>query len=112
MSESIVKVKAGATIEWHARWMKNRTPVDLTGYTVKSQIRDTAGNLILELTVEKEDQAVYPGGYVLKATSLQTSTIRTGVCDIDVVYTNIDSGAAEPIETFLVEFVKRITRVE
>lgn len=110
-SESIVRVKVGADIEWHASWLQESIPVDLTDYEINCQIRDTSGTLAVEMTITKENQTTRRGAFVLKATAAQTVTVRPTVYDCDIIYTD-STGRVEATETFLVEFIKRISRVE
>jgi len=64
----------------------NATPLDLTGWTIASQVRTKRGVLLADLTVDIHTPAT--GEYSLRTDA--TSDWPTGVAEMDIAYT--DSG--------------------
>lgn len=107
---SHVQVKQGANINWQASWMVNRVLQDLTYFDIICQIRDTAGNLMVDFVVSKADQTTRKGVFSLAANGADTLDAHVGVHDCDIQYINQNSGQIEYTETFLVEFIKSISK--
>jgi len=110
MTDQIIRVKAGTTIDWQLSWLVGGKPQDLDDFDIFCQIKDTAGVLKLTMSVTKADQAIRKGSFSLHANASATS-LRPGVYDCDVVYRNIASGQVESTETFYVEFLKKVSGV-
>lgn len=81
--------------------------VDLTNYTISSQIRDTADSVIETLTVTKT--SAVDGEFTMSATATQTElwTLGSHQCDIEFVSA---SGEVDSTETFTISVIKDITR--
>ena len=110
MSDRLVTVKAGDDINWYFRWLVNDIPQDLDDFDVSSQVRSTSGDLAFEFDVTVLDQETDRGCFILSAPASASASLRQDVYDCDVSYRNVTSGQIETMETFLIEFVKRITR--
>ena len=63
------------------------TPVDITGATITSQIRDQQGNLIATPTVTVVDAAL--GQFALSAPSDTTWPVGTLLCDVLLVMNSV-----------------------
>jgi hypothetical protein len=96
-------IQKGATFDRALTYQNaDGTPKNLTGYTARMQIRDSAGGLALELTTENGRISIDgPNGRTtLHLTASETSaiTISSGVYDLELV-----SAEATPTVTRLVE---------
>ncbi len=59
--------------------------VDITNWTIQSQLRDRNHKLIFDLVVEKTN--ALQGRYLLKAAATDTDDWPTGLLDLNVQYT-------------------------
>ena len=78
--------KQGDTLEWVITLTENSSAVDITSYTIRSQIRSTSDVLIGSLTVTKTDSA--NGIFSLSATAAQTDTWTAGDHKCDIEFTD------------------------
>lgn len=100
--------KRGDTLTLAVSWVVDGVPVDLSSYTVVSQVRTPSDRLILALTVALANQSTNPGQFVISATAVQTADWSVGqlICDIE-----FRSGAVVvSSETFAFDVVKDVTR--
>ncbi len=84
MSE--LRIKQGDTFEFSGQLVDaSEDPVDLTGFTIRSQVRDAVGTLIEELTLELGEDT---GAYSFSATPEQTQEWPTKrlLCDVQFTY--------------------------
>lgn len=79
----------------------------IVGWTIRSQVRDDADNLVLALTVTVTDSAT--GLYKLSATPAQTALWPANPLLCDIEYTD-SSGFVSSTETFTIDCRKDITR--
>lgn len=84
----------------------DNTPEDLTGITIRSQIRTIRGELVCDLTVTKLDQTISPGVFVLE--SNDTKSWPVGTCYLDVEYTT--EGVVTSSETIELPVIRDITQ--
>lgn len=81
--------------------------LNLTGYTVRSQVRSSAGALVAALSVTVTSATL--GTFTLDATAAATASWLTGrhVCDVE--YTSA-GGIVSSTETFAVVVLDDVTR--
>jgi len=105
--------KKGDTLELTMQLKRDGSPVDITNYTITSQMRDSTDALLStdnfdgSLTVTIIDASV--GQFVLGASSTETSEWDTRTYDCDVQL--LDGGNTSSSETFKIKVTKDITRV-
>ncbi len=81
-------------------------PHDLTGATIASQLRDSLGNLVVELTCEPQPQL--PGSVLLTSPSA-TDEWQLGLLSCDIKVTNPD-GSIWDTETVVIHVVQQVTQ--
>lgn len=98
--------KRGDTFVLSCTLENEGNPVDITSFTITSQIRDTLDAVLQSLTVTVTDAAA--GAFDLSATAAQTETwgVQSYLCDIEFV----DGGEVNSSETFTINVLKDITR--
>lgn len=79
----------------------------IVGWTIRSQVRDDADNLVLALTVTVTNSAT--GKYRLSATAAQTAIWPANPLFCDIEYTTAAS-VVTSTETFIINCKKDITR--
>lgn len=99
--------KRGDTLEWVVTLTQNGTAVDISDWTIKSQIRQET-TLIAEFTVIKIDSAA--GQFSLSATAAQTASWSLGSHSVDIEFTD-GTGYVVSSQTFTLQLVKDITYV-
>lgn len=87
-------IKRGATLQFDAAVTNAGVPVDLTGWTISSQVRSQTGALIGAVLVTVLDQAVNTGQYRLHA---QTAGWPVGVHIWDIAYSYDDGSGGQTI---------------
>jgi hypothetical protein len=99
--------KRGDTFVLSATLENSGNPVDITNFTITSQVRDVADELLQALTVTVTDANA--GAFTVSATPAQTETwdVKTYVCDIEFVEVG---GEVNSTETFEINVLKDITR--
>lgn len=83
-------------------------PINLTNYTIRSQIRTVDGALIGELGITKLDQSTHTGQFDLTANATATKNWPVGLHQCDIQYTN--AGITQSTMTFKFEIIKDVTR--
>lgn len=101
----MLRIKRGDTFVVEATLMQDGQPQDLTGWTIRSQVRQ-GGRLIADLAVEYVDRAA--GVYRLSAPE-GTAAWAVGLLRSDIEYT-MPSGQIASTETFDLECVEDVTR--
>ena len=105
-----LKLKKGSTLTRKCTYSSGGLPVNLTGMTIRSSVRDKALVLIQELTTALGVQSgATLGTFTLSATAVQTATWPVGplVCDFRIV----DSlGAVTHSESFYLQLENAITQ--
>lgn len=100
-----IQFKRGDTFTLGCQFTTSKgVPVDLTGYTIRSQIRKSSGDLLAELTSEITDYI--QGKYVLTNNTTTSWDIGKHHCDIE--YSK--DGTVFSTDTFVVEVIRDETR--
>lgn len=99
--------KRGDTFELSATLENQGVAVDITNFTITSQVRQSDDALLQDLTVTKTDAA--KGAFTLSATPAQTETWDVQPYDCDIEF--IDGGGeVNSSNTFVISVLKDITR--
>lgn len=99
--------KRGDTLEWVVTLTQEGTGVDISDWTITSQIRQDT-TLIASLTVTKTDSA--NGVFSLTATASSTASWALGTHSADIEFIDA-SGFVVSSQTFTIQLVKDITYV-
>jgi hypothetical protein len=99
--------KRGDTFELVVNATLNGSPLNLVGWTIRSQLRDMSKNLIKEFDVTPINLSV--GSFSLNASSDDTETWKPAsyVCDIELIDTN---DFVQSSDTISVKVVRDVTR--
>lgn len=84
------------------------TPIDITGWTLRSQIRNARDGLLAELSVTLTTPA--EGRYSLTAALGATATWSPGSAEMDIEYED-PAGLVQSTETVPVLILRDVTRV-
>jgi len=103
-----IEIKRGDTLalECQVLELDEVTPIDITGWTIRSQVRSTAGALLTSLTVAITDAA--EGKYTVVASPVDTATWPR-VARMDIEYTDADD-TVQSTETLALDVLRDITR--
>lgn len=99
----------GDTLSLLGTWSENGTPTDLTGWTVRSQVRTQTDDLVGELTITLANQLTAPGQFTLAATAAQTAAWPVKVLRCDVEFTDPD-GVVSSSDVFSLSILADMTR--
>lgn len=99
--------KRGDTFELSATLENSGNAVDITNFTITSQVRDVEDALLQALTVTITDAAT--GAFTVSATPAQTETWAVKTYDCDIEFVEAD-GEVNSTETFQINVIKDITR--
>lgn len=99
--------KRGDTLEWVVDLTQNGSAVDITGWTITSQIRQET-TLIDTLAVDVVNAA--NGQFNLLATPAQTSSWALGSHSVDIEFIS-PTGFVVSSQTFTLQLVRDITYV-
>lgn len=104
---STITHKRGDTFELSCTLENEGVPVDITNFTITSQVRGPDDVLLQALAVTKTDAAA--GVFSLSATATQTETwdVKKYLCDIEFVE---PGGEVNSSQTFTIDVLKDITR--
>lgn len=106
---STVTLKRGDTLRLRNTYERSGTPVDITGYTISSQVRTRHDQKIADLTVAIEaDQATYPGRFFITATNTETAAWAPNTYDCDIQIADVD-GVTRSTKTFPFVVVQDVT---
>lgn len=99
--------KRGDTFELSCTLENEGVAVDITNFTITSQMRQTDDTLLQALTVTKTDAA--NGAFTLSATPAETELwgVQNYDCDIEFIE---GGGEVNSSETFIISVIKDITR--
>lgn len=100
--------KRGDTFELSCTLENEGVAVDITNFTITSQIRATDDTLLQALTVTKTDSAA--GAFTLTATAAQTEAWGPATYDADIEFIE-GGGEVNSSQTFTIAVIKDITRV-
>ena len=99
--------KRGDTFELSATLENEGVAVDITNFTITSQIRQADDTLLQALTVTKTDAV--NGAFTLSATAAQTETWGPATYESDIEFIE-GGGEVNSSETFRIAVIKDITR--
>lgn len=102
-------IKAGATLQYDATVSNSGVPVNLTGWTITSQVKTPSGVLVGTVLATVLDQSTNLGKYRLRA---QTAGWRLGVHGWDIAYSYSDGSGGQSIsytESIELEVVAAVT---
>ena len=99
--------KRGDTFELSCTLENEGNAVDITNFTITSQVRGSDDALLQALTVTKTDAAA--GGFTLSATAAQTETwgVQKYLSDIEFIE---GGGEVNSSQTFTIDVLADITR--
>lgn len=89
-----IKIEKGATFLWNLTWKDNTgTPINLTGYTARMQVRHTINSTEKLLDMTTENGGIVLGGALgtiaitgsATATAAIADNIKSGVYDLELV---------------------------
>lgn len=81
-----IEIKQGDTLDLACRLQTGGEAVDITGWSIASQVRDPQGQLLHTFAPEITDAAA--GAYRLLASAAQTVVWPPGGLSMDIRYTN------------------------
>lgn len=99
--------KRGDTLEWVVTLTQNGSAVDITDWTITSQVRQDT-TLVASLTVTKTNSA--NGEFSLTALASQTASWSLGSHSVDIEFID-GSGFVVSSQTFILALVRDITYV-
>lgn len=99
--------KRGDTFELSCTLENDGVAVDITNFTITSQVRTVDDALLQALTVTKTDAV--GGAFTLTATSAETETWNPATYDADIEFIEF-SGEVNSSQTFTIAVIKDITR--
>lgn len=103
----IPPVKRGDTFTLACTYKQNGVVYDVTNLTIRSQVRNSYGALVEELTVTKADQGTNPGVFVLAAAGPMNWPVDILSCDIQFSDTG---GIVRSTQTFQIPVAEGITQ--
>lgn len=106
LTPTISPIKVGDTFILACTYKQNGLPYDVTIFTIRSQVRDSEGMLVSELTVTKADQSTNPGVFVLAASGATAWPIDVLSCDIQF---SDSEGVVRSTQTFKIPVVEDVT---
>jgi hypothetical protein len=106
MAVTVMEVKRGDTFSYAAAVTngKKGPPINISGWTIRSQIRTTTDQLLVELSVEMTDSV--NGAYRLYYDG-STTAWPIGNANMDIEYT--ENGKVKSTDTVVIKIVKDIT---
>jgi hypothetical protein len=99
--------KRGDTFELSCTLENEGSSVDITNFTITSQIRQSDDTLLQALTVAKTDAA--NGAFTLSATAAETETWAAANYECDIEFVD-GGGEVNSSQTFTISVLKDITR--
>lgn len=100
-----IKFKRGDTFALACLYKVDGVPTSVSSIDIDSQIRDSRGMLIQELTVNK---LVPTGSFALSSTSYETSQWPVSVLRCDIQFS--ESGSVRSTQTFEIVVIEDITK--
>jgi hypothetical protein len=105
--------KRGDSLELECKLVKDDVAIDITNFTITSQLRDSTDTLITDtnfngsFTVTKTNPTT--GVFKITATATETSEwpLRKAICDVQFVEADGDTTSSE---TFNIDIVRDVTR--
>jgi hypothetical protein len=101
----ISPIKRGDTFTLACTYKQNGVAFDVTLFTIRSQVRDSSGALVEELTATKANQTTNPGVFVLSAADPMDWPVDVLSCDIQFSDSEGDVRSTQPFQIPVVEDV-------
>lgn len=99
-----IRVKQGDTIRWAGTWRAGGALVNLTGYTLESEMRAASGGaLAATLTCTLGNQGTNPGTFTMHYADTSAIAVGDYVVDIRVTEPDADSYATESWTVLVVD---------
>jgi hypothetical protein len=105
---TISPVKQGDTFTLACTYKENGVSVDVTNFTIRAQLRDSTGDLVLELPVAKANQTTNPGIFVLGANTPPSPPFPIDELRCDIQFSDMDN-VVRSTQTFFVPIVEDVT---
>lgn len=102
---TIPPVKRGDSFNLSCIYKENGVAKNLDQYEIRSQLRDSADNLVQTLNATKADQTSLPGAFVLSAPDPSVFPIDMLKCDIQF----IEGATTRSTQTFYVSVEEDVT---
>lgn len=103
----ISPIKRGDTFTLACTYKQNGVAYDITNFTIRSQVRDSSGALVEELTTAKADQTTNPGVFVLSAANPMDWPVDILSCDIQF---SDSEDVVRSTQTFQIPVVEDVTQ--
>ena len=101
-------VKQGDTFTLGCTYKENGVAVNVTNFTIRAQMRDSTGALILELPVAKANQTTNPGVFVLGANTPPSPQFPIDELQCDIQFSDSEN-VVRSTQTFFVPVVEDVT---
>ena len=101
-------VKQGDTFTLGCTYRENGIAVDITNFTIRAQLRDSTGDLVLELPVAKANQTTNPGVFVLGANTPPNPAFPIDELQCDIQFSDSED-VVRSTQTFFVPIVEDVT---
>lgn len=100
--------KRGDTFLLTCTYKVDTVATSVTGFTIRSEIRDKFGHLVATLSASLANQGTNPGVFYLSPTVADTSDWATGdlFCDIEIT----NGGVIRSTITFIVPVIDDVTK--
>ena len=105
---TISPVKQGDTLTLACVYKENGVPVDVTNFTIRAQLRDSSGSLVLNLPISKANQATNPGVFVLGSNTPPNPELPVDELSCDIEFADGD-GVVRSTQTFNIPIVEDVT---
>jgi hypothetical protein len=103
----ISPVKRGDTFTLACTYKQNGVVFNVTPFTIRSQVRDSSGALVEELTATKANQTTNTGVFVLSAADPMDWPVDVLSCDIQFAD---GDGIVRSTQTFKIPVVEDVTQ--
>lgn len=103
----ISPVKRGDTFTLACTYKQNGVAVNVTDFNIRSQVRDSSGALVEELTATKANQTTNPGVFVLSAADPMNWPVDVLSCDIQ--FSDSDD-VVRSTQTFQIPVIEDVTQ--
>ena len=104
---SIPPIKRGDSFVLACTYKQNGVAHDVTDYNIRSQVRDSTGALVEELTATKANQTTSPGVFVLSAAAPNEWPVDVLSCDIQF---SDSEDVVRSTQTFKIPVIEDVTQ--
>lgn len=108
MTSRVSDFKRGDTFQLTCTYKVDGVATSVTGFTIRSQLRNKLGGLVATLTATPANQTTSPGVFYLAPASADTSGWDVGDLSCDVEITN--GGVVRSTVTFVVPVLDDVTK--